>query len=108
MANDHRSIALRAVTFYRPQTETDKLKLTLANSSLLSDFCDQNVMSVCLLLFKRKIMTKLRQKLQISHFDVIYVLHKYYNLYYWYYWYYDVEPSSCHYNLHAEQSLHLL
>ena len=39
MANDHRSIALRAVTIYRSQTETNKLKLTLANSSLLSDFC---------------------------------------------------------------------
>ena len=28
-----------AVTMYRPETQTNKLKLTLANSSLLSDFC---------------------------------------------------------------------
>ena len=32
-------IALRAVTIYRPETQTNKLKLTVANSSLLSDFC---------------------------------------------------------------------
>ena len=31
-------IALRAVTIYRPETQTNKLKLTLANSSPLSDF----------------------------------------------------------------------
>ena len=33
------SVALRAVTIYRPETQTNKLKLTLANSSFLSDFC---------------------------------------------------------------------
>ena len=32
-------IALRAVIIYRPETQTNKLKLTLANSSLLSVFC---------------------------------------------------------------------
>ena len=31
--------ALDAVTNYRPKTQTNKLKLTLANSSFLSDFC---------------------------------------------------------------------
>ena len=33
---------LRAVTFYRPETQTNKVKLTLATSSLLSDFCHEN------------------------------------------------------------------
>ena len=33
------TIALRTVTIYRPETQTNKLKLTSANSSLLSDFC---------------------------------------------------------------------
>ena len=32
-------IALRAITIVRPETLTKKLKLTLANSSLLSGFC---------------------------------------------------------------------
>ena len=32
-------IALCAVTIYRPETQTNKPKLTLANSSLLFDFC---------------------------------------------------------------------
>ena len=36
------SIALLAVTMYRPETQTNKLILTLANSSLLSDFRHQN------------------------------------------------------------------
>ena len=50
--DNHRGLAiivLRAVTIYRPDTQTNKLKLTLANSSLLSDFCHLNVMLVCLL-----------------------------------------------------------
>ena len=34
-----KTIALRAVTIYRPETQTNKLKLTSANSSLLSGFC---------------------------------------------------------------------
>ena len=62
---------LCAVTIYRPGTQTNKLKLTLANSSRLSDFCHEIVMFVCLLSLKREKMTKLRQKLQISHSDVI-------------------------------------
>ena len=41
-----------AVTMYRPETQTNKLKLILANSSLLSDFCHLNVMFVCLLLLR--------------------------------------------------------
>ena len=45
-------IVLRGVTFYRPETETNKLKLTLANTSLLSDFCHLNVMFICLLSLK--------------------------------------------------------
>ena len=45
-------IALRAVIIYRPETQTNKLKLTLANSSLLSVFCHYNVMFVCLLSLK--------------------------------------------------------
>ena len=36
------AIVLRAVTIYRPETQTNKLKLTLATSSLLSDFCHEN------------------------------------------------------------------
>ena len=44
-------IVLRAVTIYRPETQTNKLKLTLANSSL-SDFCHLNVMFICLLSLK--------------------------------------------------------
>ena len=43
------SIVLRAVTIYRPETQTDNLKLTLANSSLFLTFFLWNVMSVCLL-----------------------------------------------------------
>ena len=45
-------IVLRAVTIYRPETQTNKLKLILANSLLFSDFCHSNVMFVCLLLSK--------------------------------------------------------
>ena len=45
-------IVLRAVTIYRPETQTNKLKLALANSSLLSDFCHLNVMFICLLSLK--------------------------------------------------------
>ena len=33
------TVALRAVTIYRPVTQKNKLKLTVANSSLLSEFC---------------------------------------------------------------------
>ena len=50
--HNHRGLAiivLRAVTICRPETRTNKLKLTLANSSLLPDFCHLNVMLVCLL-----------------------------------------------------------
>ena len=58
---------LCTVTIYRPETQTNKLKLTLANSSLLSLKCH-----VCLsFVIKMGKMTKLRQKLQMSHFDVI-------------------------------------
>ena len=65
------SIALRAVTIYRPETQTDKLKLTLANSSLFSDFFSLEC-HVCLsFVIKMRKMTKLRQKLHISQFDVI-------------------------------------
>ena len=46
------SIALRAVTIYRPEIQTDNLKLTLANSSLFSDFFLWNFMSVCLFTLK--------------------------------------------------------
>ena len=42
-------IVLRGVTIYRQETQANKLKLTLANSSLLSDFCHLNVMFICLL-----------------------------------------------------------
>ena len=45
-------IVLRAVTIYRPETQTNKLKLTLANSLLFFYFCHPNVMFVCLLLSK--------------------------------------------------------
>ena len=41
-----------AVTIYRPKPQANKLKLTLANSSLLSDFCHYNVMFVRLLSLK--------------------------------------------------------
>ena len=65
------SMALRAVTIYRPETQTDKLKLTLANSSLFSDFFSLEC-HVCLSFFiKMTKMTKLRQNLHISQFDVI-------------------------------------
>ena len=65
------SIAVRAATIYRPETQTDKLKLTLANSSLFSDFFSLEC-HICLSFFiKMRKMTKLRQKLHISEFDVI-------------------------------------
>ena len=65
------SIALRAVTIYRPEIQTDNLKLTLANSSLFSDFFSLEF-HVCLSFYiKMRTMTKLRQKLNISEFDVI-------------------------------------
>ena len=61
-----------AVTIYRPETQTNKLKLTLANSSLLSDFRHFKKCHVCLsFVIKMRKMAKLRQKLQISHSDVI-------------------------------------
>ena len=53
--DNHRGLAiivLRAVTIYRPETQTNKLKLTLANSSLLSDVCHLNVVLVRLLSLK--------------------------------------------------------
>ena len=65
------SIALRAVTIFRPETQKDKLKLTLANSSLFSDFFSLEC-HVCLsFVIKMRKMTKLRQKLHISQFDVV-------------------------------------
>ena len=65
------SIVLRAVTIYRPETQTDNLKLTLANSSLFSDFFSLEC-HVCLsFVIKMRKMTKLRQNLHISQFDVI-------------------------------------
>ena len=71
-------IALRTVTIYRPGTQTNKLKLTLANFLsfvwLLSFKCYVYLSSVITM---RK-MTKLRQKLPISHSDVIRAL-RYYN-----------------------------
>ena len=61
-----------AVTIYRPETQTNKLNLTLANSPLLSDFCHFKKCHVCLsFVIKMRKMAKLRQKLQISHSDVI-------------------------------------
>ena len=60
------SIVLRAVTIYRPETQTDNLKLTFANSSLFSDFLSLEC-HVCLsFVIKMRKMTKLRQKLHIS------------------------------------------
>ena len=54
-----------AVTIYRPETQTKKLKLTLANSTLLSDFCHFKKCHVCLsFVIKMRKMAKLRQKLQ--------------------------------------------
>ena len=53
----HQSIALRAVTTYRAETQTNKLK------SIFSEFLTFVV--------KMRKMAKLRQKLQISHSDVI-------------------------------------
>ena len=71
MAAELVTTALRAVTIYRPVTQKNKLKLTVANSSLLSEFCFLK-RPVCLsFVIKMTQMTKLRQKLQISHFDVI-------------------------------------
>ena len=48
-------IVLHAVTIYRPLTQTNKLKF---------DFCHK-------MQCKMRKMTKLRQKLQVSHLDVI-------------------------------------
>ena len=65
------SIVLRAVIIYRPETQTDNLKLTLANSSLFSDFFSLEC-HVCLsFVIKIRKMTKLRQNLHISEFDVV-------------------------------------
>ena len=71
-------IVLHAVTIYRRGTQTYKLKLTLANFLsfvwLLSFKCHVYLSSV----IKMRKMTKLGQKLQISHSDVIRAL-RYYN-----------------------------
>ena len=53
----HQSIALSAVTIYRPETQTNKLKL------IFSEFLT--------FVIKMRKMAKLRQKLQINHSDVI-------------------------------------
>ena len=51
---NNRNVVVVAYSFtiYRPETQTSKLKVTLANSSLLSDFCHLNVMFACLLSLK--------------------------------------------------------
>ena len=64
-------IALRAITINRPETQTNKLKLTLANSSLLSDFLLLTC-HVCLsFVIKMRKMTKLRQKIANWLLEVI-------------------------------------
>ena len=66
-------IALRAITINRPETQTNKLKLTLANSSLLSFFLLK--CHVCLsFVIKMRKMTKLRQKIANWLLEVIRVL----------------------------------
>ena len=59
------------VTFYRADTQTNKMKLALTNSSLFV-FCHKNIMSFRLIKIRK--VTKVKQTLRISHCEVIFAM----------------------------------
>ena len=60
------------VTFYRADTQTNKMKLALTNSSHLFVFCHKNI--ILFWLIKLRKVTKVKQTLQISNCKVIFAM----------------------------------
>ena len=65
-------LVTHGVTFYRADTQTNKMKLALTNSSHLFVFCHKN--KIFFWLIKIRKVTKVKQTLQISHSEVIFAM----------------------------------